>query len=69
MTTFVADASVTLAWCFEDKGTASTDGLLERLGAGDRITVLAHWPTEVSNGLLMGVRRKRIHRVDQSCFG
>jgi predicted nucleic acid-binding protein len=60
MSVFVVDASVTLAWCFEDEGTAWTDGLLDRLRAGDRIAVPAHWPTEVSNGLLMGIRRHRI---------
>ena len=57
---FVADASITLAWCFEDEATAWTDSLLDRLRNGDKILVPAHWPTEISNGLLMGLRRKRI---------
>jgi predicted nucleic acid-binding protein len=57
---FVADASVTLSWCFEDEATPWTDGLLDRLRNGDQILVPAHWPTEVSNGLLMALRRKRI---------
>lgn len=57
---FVADASITLAWCFEDEATAWTDNLLDRLRNGDKILVPAHWPTEISNGLLMGLRRKRI---------
>ncbi len=60
MATFVADASVTLPWCFQDEATAWTDSLLDRLRGGDRIAVPAHWPTEISNGLLMAVRRKRI---------
>jgi predicted nucleic acid-binding protein len=60
MVTFVADASVTLPWCFEDEATAWTDGLLDRLRGGDRIAVPAHWPTEISNGMLMALRRKRI---------
>ncbi|MGA3053992.1 MAG: type II toxin-antitoxin system VapC family toxin [Candidatus Korobacteraceae bacterium] len=60
MAIFIADASVTLPWCFEDEATAWTDGLLDRLRAGDRIMVPAHWPTEVSNGLLVALRRKRI---------
>jgi predicted nucleic acid-binding protein len=34
--------------------------LLDRLRGGDRIIVPAHWPTEISNGMLMAVRRKRI---------
>lgn len=60
MATFVVDASVALAWCFEDEASAWTEGLLDRLRAGDRIAVPAHWPAEVSNGLLMGLRRHRI---------
>jgi len=60
MATFIADASVTLPWCFQDEATTWTDGLLDRLRSGDRIAVPAHWPTEISNGLLMGLRRKRI---------
>lgn len=57
---FVADASVTLSWCFEDEATARTDSLLDRLRNGDQIIVPAHWPTEISNGMLMALRRKRI---------
>lgn len=60
MASFVADASVTLPWCLQDEATLWTDGLLDRLRGGDRIAVPAHWPTEISNGLLMGLRRKRI---------
>lgn len=60
MANLVADASVTLPWCFEDEATPWTDSLLERLRGTDRIVVPAHWPTEVSNGLLMALRRKRI---------
>ena len=60
MAVFVVDASVILAWCFADEVTTWTEALLERLKRGDRITVPAHWPTEVANALLMGVRKKRI---------
>lgn len=60
MAIFVADASVVLPWCFEDEATAWTDGLLDRLRAGDGILVPAHWPTEISNGMLIALRRKRI---------
>jgi predicted nucleic acid-binding protein len=57
---FVVDASVTLAWCFEDEATTWTDGLLDRLRIGERIVVPAHWPAEFSNGMLMALRRRRI---------
>jgi predicted nucleic acid-binding protein len=60
MATFVIDASATLPWCLKDEETAWTISLLRRLAMGDQIIVPAHWPTEVSNGLLMAFRRKRI---------
>lgn len=68
MTAFVADASIALAWCFEDEATAWTDSLMERLSRGDRIVVPAHWPTEMSNGLLMGLRRQRIEAGRAEAF-
>jgi predicted nucleic acid-binding protein len=61
MAVFVVDASVTLAWCFEDEKTDWSEEFLERLRHGDRINVPAHWAAEVANGLLMAVRRKRIN--------
>jgi len=60
MAIFVVDASVALAWCFEDEASILADGLLERLRQGDRMVVPAHWPAEISNGLLVASRRKRI---------
>lgn len=60
MAIFIADASVILAWCFEDEAAAWTDSLMDRLHAGDGILVPAHWPTEISNGMLIALRRKRI---------
>jgi predicted nucleic acid-binding protein len=53
-------ASVTLAWYFPDEQTDRTHERLERLTQGDRVIVPAHWPTEVANAFLMGVRKKRI---------
>jgi hypothetical protein len=44
---FVADASATLAWCFDDEGTPATEALLERLRLGELAIVPAHWPFEV----------------------
>jgi predicted nucleic acid-binding protein len=57
---FVADASATLPWCFEEEATPATEALLERLRAGEPAVVPAHWSTEVMNGLIMAVRRGRI---------
>jgi len=36
MAIFVVDASVALAWCFEDETSSFTDGLLDRLRQGRR---------------------------------
>jgi predicted nucleic acid-binding protein len=56
---FVVDASITLAWCFEDETTQGTEALLRRLltegGAAP-----AHWPLEVANGLVVAERRRRL---------
>jgi len=68
MATFVVDASAALAWCFEDEAGSWSDGLLERLRQGDRILVPAHWPVEISNGLLVAVRRNRITSRQPSLF-
>jgi predicted nucleic acid-binding protein len=57
---FVADASATLPWCFEDGATPATEALLERLRAGEAAVVPAHWSAEVMNGLITAVRRGRI---------
>ena len=65
---FVVDASATLPWCFPDEATASTEALLDRVAAGEQVTVPAHWLTEVSNGLLTAIRRKRIEREQAERF-
>jgi predicted nucleic acid-binding protein len=57
---FVADASATLPWCFEDESTPATEALLERLRSGESAIVPAHWPTEVMNGIIVAVRRGRV---------
>ena len=68
MPRFVLDASVTLAWCFEDEASEWTDLLLARLKAGDQATVPAHWPVEVVNALLVAIRRGRIPREKGTRF-
>ena len=68
MVSFVGDASVTLPWCFEDEADEWTDMLLDRVRAGERMYVPAHWPTEVTNGLLTGVRTGRVQSVHSELF-
>ena len=68
MDRLVADASVTLTWCFEDEAMPWTDALLARLRAGDEAIVPLHWPAEVANALLIAVRRGRISREKANRF-
>ncbi len=56
---FVLDASVALAWCFEDEAAAAMDVLLERLAA-DEASAPAIWPLEVADALLVAERRQRL---------
>ncbi len=56
---FVLDASVALAWCFEDEATAYSDAVLESLVGGEAL-VPSLWPTEVTNVLLTAVHRGRL---------
>lgn len=56
----VLDASVTLAWCFEDERTAYAEAVLDLLANGAEAVAPAIWPFEVANALLMGEKRKRV---------
>lgn len=56
---FVVDTSVTMAWCFEDEATSSTDELLDRL-RDEEAHVPEVWRLEVTNVLLVAERRGRI---------
>lgn len=56
---FVLDTSLALRWCFEDEGSRYSDDVLKSLSANTAL-VPALWPLEVSNGLLVAERRKRI---------
>ena len=62
MKSFVLDASVAIAWCFDDESTPEAWALLERL----RTTpahVPALWALEVGNILLGAERRRRIAKA------
>jgi predicted nucleic acid-binding protein len=65
---FVPDASVTLAWCFEDEATPATDALLRNLKETLQASVPPHWLAEVTNGLLTAVRKGRIDDVKARRF-
>jgi hypothetical protein len=57
---FVLDASVAVAWCFEDEATRFTENVLDLLSAGGEALVPSIWPVEVANALLIAERRNRI---------
>jgi|SRR5277367_2761070 predicted nucleic acid-binding protein len=60
MAHYVFDASVCVAWCFEDETTEWVTNLFLPLSGADRIIVPAHWPVEISNTFLQALRRKRV---------
>lgn len=57
---FVADASVAIAWVHPAQATPETDAMLDRLAAGDSLVVPALWPLEVANALTVLRRRRKL---------
>lgn len=57
--TLVLDASVALAWCFDDETTAATREVLRRLDTDSAIAP-SLLPLEIANVLALAERRKRI---------
>jgi predicted nucleic acid-binding protein len=57
---FVLDASVAVAWCFDDETTPLSEAVLNLLSRGSEALAPAIWPLEVANALLTAERRKRI---------
>ncbi len=60
---FVVDASVALAWCFDDETSDCADGALDRLAHEEAIAP-AIWPLEIANGLRTAERRGRLDLAD-----
>lgn len=55
----VIDASITLAWFFEDERTDKADEVMRQVASGGA-TVPSLWRLEVANALQSAVRQKRI---------
>lgn len=68
---FVADASVALAWASEAQSDAGTERLRNAAIAGARVVVPALWAWEVANTLLTLHRRRRfsLEQWRTACFG
>lgn len=55
----VLDASLALAWYFQDEATPATDRILDRVAENGAV-VPALWRLELANGLQVAVRRGQI---------
>jgi predicted nucleic acid-binding protein len=64
---FVLDASIAMAWCFEDETTQETDAVLDRI-VEDPAVVPAVWELEIANVLLVGERRGRLTESQAARF-
>lgn len=65
--TFVLDASVTLAWHFEDERNDQCDVLALR-AARTGVVVPPFWELETANGLIRGERMRRTNTVKVDRF-
>jgi predicted nucleic acid-binding protein len=63
----VVDASISLAWVFEDESDAYADHVLDALRSWEAVAP-ALWPLEVTNGLLIAERRGRISSAETIAF-
>jgi predicted nucleic acid-binding protein len=64
MTAFVVDASIALAWCFDDERTPETERLFDLVNEVGGV-VPGHWRLEVANSLRTAIRRGRIDAAYQ----
>ncbi len=67
MSGFVIDASVALAWCFDDEATEATRALLDRF-ENEHAEVPSLWHLELANALVLGERNRRITPARTSEF-
>jgi predicted nucleic acid-binding protein len=63
----VIDASVALAWCFDDEATAAARALLDRF-EDEHAEVPSLWHLELANALSLGERNNRITPAHTSEF-
>jgi predicted nucleic acid-binding protein len=57
---FVVDASVAFSWVYPDQSSAYTERVLAKLEEGASLVVPTIWPLEISNAILVAVRRRRM---------
>jgi predicted nucleic acid-binding protein len=61
---FVVDASVAFSWVYPDQASTYTDGVLAALGEGGSVFVPTLWPIEVTNAILVSIRRRRMTNAE-----
>ena len=65
---FVLDASVTLCWCFEDEQSPVADRAFSLLRSDGEALVPILWWFEIRNGVMLGIRKKRISQNERAAF-
>ena len=65
---WVFDASIAMAWCFEDEKTPQTETLPNRLLTKDSAIVPQIFPLEVGNVLTLALRKGRISSAERAEF-
>src|SRR3712207_5961191 len=63
----VLDASLTMAWCFDDEATPATEAVFDLVQDAGAV-VPAIWPMEVTNTILIGERRGRLTEAQSARF-
>ena len=64
----VLDASVAVAWCFEDEKTSYSEWVLAQMAGGAEALVPSLWPFETANALLQAQRRRRLTAAQSEGF-
>jgi predicted nucleic acid-binding protein len=64
----VLDASIAIAWCFEDEASALTRAVLDLAAKGTVFRVPSVFPLEVANGILVAERRQRVTTAKSDLF-
>ena len=67
MSQLVIDASVAMAWCFEDEANDESDAILDQV-VSDGAVVPVLWTQEVANVLLVAERRWRVTEAQSAQF-
>ncbi len=64
---FILDCSAAMAWCFDDETTDYSEAVLESLRSKSALVPVI-WPLEVTNVLLMAIKRKRLTKIKAAAF-